>query len=243
MNHQPLAILKISRYFQTCQHFTSFNVYKIPWITDLGGQNFHKKKNAIKTGLLHIYGLLKHYVIKTNHILWLLLHLTYLFWKFHFNNPTARIQRFLFKAGHEKIWTDQHLPTEQGTTGSPTDAKCWALRKFKLTSTSQQNKILLDLQQLQSVGPWQNSNWQASPNRTKCYWISNNCRALGHDKDNCQALGHDKIWNDQHLPTEQSATESPTTAKRWAMIKFKLTSTSQQNKVLLDLQQLPSIGP
>jgi hypothetical protein len=34
-----------------------------------GGQNFTEKKNAIKTGLLHVYGLLKHYVIKTNHIL------------------------------------------------------------------------------------------------------------------------------------------------------------------------------
>jgi len=36
---------------------------------DFGGQNFTEKKNTIETGLLHIYGLLKHYVIKTNHIL------------------------------------------------------------------------------------------------------------------------------------------------------------------------------
>lgn len=211
MNHQPLAILKISGHFQTCQHFTSFDAYNIPWITDIGGQNFNEKKNAIKTGLLHIYGLLKHYVIKTNHILWLLLHLTYLFWKFNFNNPnpTVRSQRFLFKARYEKIWNDQYLPTEQNTTVSPTDAERWVLRKFTLTNTSQLNKVLLELQQLQSIGPWQNSNWTASPNRTNCYWISNNY----------QALGHDKIWTDLHLPIEQSATGSPTTAtKLWALV-------------------------
>lgn len=34
----------------------------------LGGQNFTEKKNTIKTGPLHIYGLLKYYVTKTNHI-------------------------------------------------------------------------------------------------------------------------------------------------------------------------------
>lgn len=155
-------------------------MYKIPWITDLGWQNFTEKENAIKTELLHIYGLLKCYVIDTNHILWMLLHLTYLFWKFNFNNPTVRSQKFLFKARHQKIWTDQYLPTEQSTTGSPTDAKCWVLRKFKLTSTSQLIKVLLDLQQLPSIGPWQNLNWPAPPNRTKCYWVSNNChQALG----------------------------------------------------------------
>jgi hypothetical protein len=46
----------------------------------LGGQNFTEKKNTIKTGPLHIYGLLKYYVTKTNYIIRLQLHLTFIFY-------------------------------------------------------------------------------------------------------------------------------------------------------------------